>query len=502
MLKDAQSSAFCSYLIALEGWRRGLTLKYYSEKVTKKNIHAPGLLYTLSSDTNTHRFYKARGDRVKEQAFSIGSNKFATKKWLEKQGIPVVEGEKFGKDVPDYEIIDYANSLGYPVVLKPVVGAQGKGVIANINTTEYLEKSLKYVRNQLNSSDVIIEKHFEGEEYRLYVIEDEVIAVMNRIPANIIGDGVHTIGELIKLKNKERKKNPRLITCLIKKDFEVLNTLEKRGHTLESKLAKGQQLFLRENSNISTGGDSIEVTDYFPEEVKKIAVAALKSIPNFPHGGVDIIYNKNKTGEESAVVIELSPTPQIGSLVFPMKGVSRDVPSAIIDYYFPEVKEKKNVNSNIYFNLSAVLEPLINKTASEVTVSPPPSNLIISKKMIVVGEVQRVGYRKWVRKKAIELDLIGYAKNLLNGNVEIVVAGTENNINLFKDKCRKGPKASKVETVSEEISEASLKVGFEILEEPKKKQKLTINNSNNNGQVKKIKSISIKRFLKRLLGKK
>lgn len=78
-------------------------------------------------------------------------------------------------------------------MLKPVIEAQGKGVIANIDSNEYLEKSLKYVREQLNCSEIIVERYFEGEEFRLYVIKDEVIAVMNRVPANIVGDGTHTI---------------------------------------------------------------------------------------------------------------------------------------------------------------------------------------------------------------------------------------------------------------------------------------------------------------------
>ncbi|MCT1905332.1 acylphosphatase [Oceanobacillus sojae] len=509
MLKDARNNNFCSYLIALEGWRRGLTLKYYSEKVTKYKVHVPGLLFSLSSGENTHRFYKARGDKVKGKAFSIGSNKFATKKWLSTHGVPVVEGEQFEKDVSDSEIIQYAKKLGFPVVLKPVVGAQGKGVIANITTESYLEKSLNYVREELHCSEIIIEKHFDGEEYRLYVIEDKVIAVMNRIPANITGDGVHTIKQLINLKNKERKKNPRLYTCLIKIDFELKNNLEKQNLTLESIPKENEKLFLRENSNISTGGDSLEVTDEFPEEVKQIAIDALKSIPNFPHGGVDIIYDKSKPIDQAAVVLELSPTPQIGSLVFPMKGTSRDVPAAIVDYYFPETREKKNANPNVYFSLKAVLEPLMNKTASEVAVSPPPVEPYIAKKYIITGKVQKVGYRRWIRKKAIEADLFGYAKNLINGNVEIVIAGAEDKVIRFKEICKQGPKGSKIEKLLEEPWKTPLKVGFEMLTEPVVKQKKAANNkqvkqaantqleSKKNTQTKK--SI-VRRIFKKILG--
>lgn len=84
IVKDARGNLFCSYLIALEGWRRGLTPSFTSDKVTKKKLHSPGLLFKLSSDTETHTFYKTRGDMIKGEAFSIGSNKFETKKRLKK----------------------------------------------------------------------------------------------------------------------------------------------------------------------------------------------------------------------------------------------------------------------------------------------------------------------------------------------------------------------------------------------------------------------------------
>ncbi|WP_188454993.1 acylphosphatase [Virgibacillus oceani] len=482
IVKDAKSNKFCAYLIALEGWRRGLTLTYHSDKVTKKNIHSPGLRYSLSLDKKTHTFYKARGDKVKGKAFSIGSNKIATKEWLSEHGIPVVDGKKFSKESSSDEIINFALKLGFPIVLKPVVGAQGKGVIPNIDNLDYLKKSLTYVREELNSSDIIIERHFEGKEFRVYVIEDNVVAVINRVPANVTGDGLHTINQLIHLKNKERKKNPRLRTCLIKVDFEIKNILDKLGLSLDSVPEAGQLIFLREKSNVSTGGDSIELTDEFPAEIKNIAISALKSIPDFPHGGVDIIYNANKPINEAAVVLELSPTPQIGSLVFPMEGKSRDVPAAIIDYYFPETKNKKDQNANVYFDLNSLLEPLMSKSASEVTASPAPLTEIYAKKYVISGKVQGVGYRKWVRKKAIESDLYGYAKNLINGDVAVVVAGEKENVINFKKVCNIGPKACNVISISESIWDKPIKIGFEIMTQPKKKmnpkqkQKQTTNN--------------------------
>ncbi len=472
MMIGARNNNLCSYLIALEGWRRGLTLKFYSRRIKQDRIHAPGCLFSLSSGEVTHTFYKSRGMRVKGKAFSIGDNKYLTKKLLYDNGVQVPRGEKFLADASNIEITKFAQELGYPVVLKPAKAAQGKGVIANIDNEQFLLESLQYVRDDLGYHDVILEKYVTGKEYRVYVMNDEVIAVLNRVPANIIGDGQHTIKELIKRKNKARKKNPRLFSCLINVDFEVKNMVKKAGYTFDDVPLKGEKIFLREKSNITSGGDSIDVTDDFPEEIKKMAIKALKLIPDFPHGGVDMIVDLNRPLDKAAYVIELTPVPQIGSLVFPMKGKGRDVPSAIIDFYFPETKERRNDHPNVYFGLKDVLEPLNSKSASEITVTPVPNHITCAKKYEIKGKVQGVGFRRWVRKKALEADLYGFAQNQNDGSLTVVVAGTEENVNDFKRICKTGPKKSDVKEVHEDLWDKPIKVGFEIKDNPKPKKKV------------------------------
>ena len=136
----------------------------------------------------------------------------------------------------------------------------------------------------------------------------------------------------------------------------------------------------------------------------------------------------SKPINQAAKVIELTPVPQIGSLIFPMKGKGRDVPSAIIDYYFPNTKELKNSNPNIYFGLMDILSPLISKSASEVTVIPCPDFIDTQKKYVIKGKVQGVGFRRWIRKKALEADLYGYAQNLKDGSLVVAVAGTDESV--------------------------------------------------------------------------
>lgn len=455
----------CAYLIALEGWRRGLKLTWYSKKVKNGRVHAPGRYFSLSSSENTHYFYKSKGDLTSDEAQRITGNKELTKNWLSKAGIPIPEGRMFTEKDSDQKIIQYANELGYPLVLKPTNGYQGIGVFANLKNEEEFSKALKHLRNDMNYTNVIVERYISGTEYRIFVIGDRVIGAVEKIPPSIIGDGHSTIKQLIKNKNKEKKKNPHLFKKPIKIDFEVENCIVAEGYTLESILENGKKIYLRKKNSLSSGGDPVDATDKISEQTKNTTINALKAVPNLAQAGIDVIVDDETS---QANIIEINAIAMIGSHIFPEAGQARDIPSAIIDYYFPESISEKRYNSNVYFDLQNLLEPLINKTASQVEVTPAPFwDNMHAKKYIIEGKVQKVGYRKWVRRKALENDLFGYAQNLNDGTVVVVVAGPEENVKSFKNICKVGPKKANVKNVKEEPWINPIKVGFEIKDNPK-----------------------------------
>lgn len=512
MFVGARNNNMCSYLVALEGWRRGLTLKWYSKKVKKTQVHAPGRYFSLSDGKNIHYFYKTKGDKISNKAITIGKDKDKTKEWLKKYNIPVPVGKKFSAIEHDETIVEFCNNeLNYPVVIKPTDGFQGVGVIANIKDEKTLRESIHYVRNELKKKDVIVEEFVTGEEFRFYVVEDEVKAIIKRTPANVVGNGKHTINELINLKNKERKNNPRLFNCLIKVDFELKKNLKSQNLELNDIPEKGQQIMLRVKSNISTGGDSEEVLEEMPSNMKQLAIDTLKALPDLPHGGVDIIV-KFDGDEAVGTVLEINAVPQIGSLVFPMKGQARDIPSAIIDYYFPDTINKPRLNDNVYFDFKNVLSPLYSKIASEVVVQPAPfwekENSCI---FTIKGKVQGVGFRRWARRKALENNLFGYAKNKQDGSVEVIVSGEYSDIDKFKQLCLTGPKKASVTEVIDNNWNGPVKVGFEIKESKKRtkpKKKIDTNivkksKNNTNNKSKKAPSLKskIKRRIKRLIKK-
>lgn len=470
MVVGARKTKLCAYSVALEGWRRGLTLKWYTidsgkfDNMITFGVNPPGRLYSLSSSERTHYFFRTRGDKVTNEAVEIGAEKDVTKHYLSKAGVPVPEGGRFAKDVSDEEIVQFSTTIEYPLVLKPTNGSLGNGVVTNIKNQDQLRKALKYVRIELGYPDVIIEQFIPGEEYRVYVIEDQVIAAYNRLPANIVGDGIHTIAELIELKNLQRKRNARLHSCLIEIDQEVTDFIIEAGYTYESIPPKGEKIMLREKTNVSAGGDPVDVTDELPEEFKKVAINAVKAVPGLYHGGVDIIVNPYKPLADAAVVIELNPTAQIGGILFPTKGKSRDIPAAIIDYYFPETKGKKKEN-NAYFDLNTILEPLQSRSAVEVEVAPAPLGKMYAKKYVLTGSVSSESYHQLIKREALSRDLHGYVNSYVNGDIEVIISGTnKEEVNQFKNVLRNAPKKVRIKRIEEEAWRFPVKIGFEINE--------------------------------------
>ncbi|HLS35562.1 MAG TPA: acylphosphatase [Bacillota bacterium] len=470
MVVNARKTRLCSFSVALEGWRRGLQLKWYTadskyyDDMIVFGVNPPGRLFSLSSDKRTEFFFRTRGNKVSNEAVELSDDKYTTKQMLAEAGVPVPLGKGFPAEATNEEIIEYAKSLGFPLVVKPTDGSLGWGVVTNIRDEQELAESLEYVREELEYDEVIVEQYIVGPEYRLYVVDDEVVAAYNRIPANITGNGKNTIEELIHLKNLQRRKNARLNDCLIEIDVEIMQFVEEAGYTLKSVLPKGKKLYLREKSNVSIGGDPIDVTDELSEEIKSIAIRALQTMPKFKHGGVDIIINEGNVTEEAAVVLELNATAQIGGILFPLEGQSRDIPKAIIDYYFPETIGVKKAESRLYFDMSEVLQPLENRSSQEVEVIPAPQGKIYSKAFHVIGTVMRENYHRWLREQALKLGLHGHVERVYHNEIEIMVASPDlDAIKKFKEMIAQS-RSAQVKRIIEQDWTGPIKIGFEINE--------------------------------------
>lgn len=468
VVSEVEGNYLDAYVVALEGWRRGLTLRWHvkdSEKFKEMKtwyVDEPGQLFSLHSKEKSHYFFRTRGDKVTNEAVEKGMDKQRTKELLKKAGIPVPDGRQFSRKDDEETVIEYAETLGYPVVIKPKDGSFGRGVMSDIKSEEELKYSLQYLREQLEEDQIIVEKYIPGNDYRLYVVDDKVVGAILRVPPNVVGDGINSIEALIDIKNSERQLNPRLTTCPIKINQELVDYIGKSGYTLESIPGKDEVVYLSDKGNISIGGDPIDVLDELSDEIKQIAVQALRAIPGLTHGAVDLIIDKDQDGNEAGYVIELNPTAQIGGILFPVKGKSRDIPAAIIDYYFPETKNVQTEKEKIYFDFYDVLEPLISRQGVISTVSPAPIGKIHMKKYTVYGDVQNHGYHLGLRKQAFERGLHGFVMNVEDNAIDIVVAGTDKEmIDDFRHGITEDEERAHVIEIHESDYDGFVKVGFD-----------------------------------------
>lgn len=476
VIKGIKGFKLDAFLIAYEGWRRGLRLKFYKDEssecdLARLNSSISGKFFSLSSSEGKHYFFRSRGDKVGNEDVLICQNKEKTKNFLKNANVPVPVGEKL--DLNSHkEIIMYAEKIGYPVVIKPVSGSMGRGIFINIQDSEELQDILNHYKKEYKYKKCIIEKHYNGKEYRIYVVGNEVISAVNRVPANVIGDGVNSIISLIAMKNKERKKNPYLASKPIKVDYEVNNMLKKQGFDKNSTPKQNSIVFLREISNLSTGGEPIDETEKITNEIKKIAVDALKALPSIHHGGVDVIVDKDDS--RKGVVLEINATAEISFHLFPIKGTPKDLPSKIIDYYFPEsVNQEK---TSFYFDYNSILQPLTTWSAKVVEVNPAPRGKLFRSKIQIEGKVLNVGYLTWVKRQALMRELHGSVRKKGENHLEVEIIGKDKDVvNDFIKICKKGSKKSDVQKISSmeiEITTSDIfRLGFKIIKSNKNKSK-------------------------------
>ncbi len=221
-----------------------------------------------------------------------------------------------------------------PIVLKPKSTNFGIGIHIFKDGTTF-EEALEAFRHALAFDDVVLlETFLPGKEYRFLVIGDEVAGILHRVPANVTGDGVSTIRELVAKKNEDPLRGKGYKTPLEKIDIDdiVVSFLRPQGKTPDSVLADGELVFLRENSNISTGGDSIDYTDQISDSYKRIAVESARAIGATICGVDMMIPSLAREGDYG--IIELNFNPAIHIHSFPYEGKERPIGETVLDLLF------------------------------------------------------------------------------------------------------------------------------------------------------------------------
>ncbi len=307
-------------LIVIEAYKRGVEFEILPKKRFRMSYKDKSYIIRRGRITASLNTILGR---------NVANMKEVTSRLLRSRGFNAPENTVFHKS--DLERAwQWAKPI-LPVVLKPYDGMMGRLVFVNINNYEEFKQCFKQVVEK--HDEILIEKFVEGTEYRFTYIKNEIVAIAKRIPANIVGDGKNTVERLIELKNEERKKNP--IHKNIEMDKESERVLLRQGYTFDYIPADGQMVFLRDNSNVSTGGDAIDVTDEISHEIKEYVRKAIRTNRGIVACGADILINGNVVN-----VLEINPHPMIIMHIFPWEGKPRDVIGKVVDGMFPETIKK------------------------------------------------------------------------------------------------------------------------------------------------------------------
>ena len=254
-------------------------------------------------------------------------NKYATKQILQRAGFSVPSGKLYRSK--ESAASDYANYAKKKIVVKPKSTNFGIGItfVEPQDEKGYIDALEEAFNHELS---VIVESYQAGKEYRFLVIDGKVEGVIHRIPAHVIGDGKCTIKELVHLKNHDPTfyRSPNTHLCLTKNEKAVLS---EQGFTESSIPPKRKKVFLRKNSNISTGGDAIDMTDTMHKSYFSIATRATEAI-GAKICGVDMLISSFKVPatKKNQTIIELNDNPVLFPHAFPNKGKKRHVARPIL----------------------------------------------------------------------------------------------------------------------------------------------------------------------------
>jgi cyanophycin synthetase len=296
-------------------------------------------LIQLGAGVNQMRFQATITCKTSNIAVDIACNKEQTKKMLDDASIPVAKGDICYDEEDLQETID---AIDYPIVIKPLDGNHGKGASINVTNWEDAVKGLKHAKEY--SRRVIVEKFITGFDFRVLVINNEVVAAAQRVPAHVIGNGKNTIQELIDIINEDPRRGygHENVLTEITIDRSTERLIKNAGYTLESVLSEEETLYLKSTANLSTGGTSVDVTDLMHPENVFIA-ERISRVIGLDICGVDIMAPNltQSLKENGGVILEVNAAPGFRMHLAPSEGLPRNVAAPVIDMLYPPGKPSR-----------------------------------------------------------------------------------------------------------------------------------------------------------------
>jgi cyanophycin synthetase len=279
---------------------------------------------------------------VTSETSSIGvelaCDKEDTKYLLEQAEVEVPKGDIIRRERSLQDACDY---VGFPLVIKPIDGNHGRGITVDINNYEDAATAFHIAKDSSKSGVIIVEKFITGRDFRLLVINHQLVAAAVRTPAHVVGDGKSSIQTLIDEVNSDPRRgygHENVLTKITTNDL-TKKLIADAGYTLESVLEKDKMLILKDTANLSTGGTSEDVTDIVhPANVSM--VERISKIIDLDICGVDIMTSDitKPLSETGGAVLEVNAGPGFRMHLAPSSGLPRNVAAPVIDKLFPKGK--------------------------------------------------------------------------------------------------------------------------------------------------------------------
>ena len=292
-------------------------------------------LVQLGYGANQKRIQATVTSETSSIGVELACDKEDTKYLLEQAEVEVPRGDIIRRERSLKEACDY---VGFPLVIKPIDGNHGRGITVDINNLDDALVAFRHAKDSSKSGAIIVEKFITGEDYRLLVINNHLVAAAIRTPAHVVGNGKSTVQELIDEVNSDPRRgygHEKVLTQITTN--ELTKTLIKdAGYTLESILLKGERLVLKDTANLSTGGTAEDVTDIVhPANVSM--VERISKIIDLDICGIDIMTSDitKPLSETGGAVLEVNAGPGFRMHLAPTTGLPRNVAAPVIDKLFP-----------------------------------------------------------------------------------------------------------------------------------------------------------------------
>ncbi len=288
--------------------------------------------------------YGANQKRI-QATLTQNSGILAVELACDKEGTKTILGDA-GVPVPRGTVIQYLDELeqaiddvgGYPIVIKPLDGNHGRGITIEIDNWEEAEVAYDIASQASKTRSVIVERYYRGSDHRVLVVNSKVVAVAERIPAHVVGDGNSTVRELIEITNRDpnRGEGHDNVLTKITIDPTAETVLAKQGYNLDAVLPQGEIAYLRATANLSTGGIAVDRTDEIHPENIWLAQRVAKII-GLDIAGLDVVTPdiSKPLREVDGVIVEVNAAPGFRMHAAPSRGLPRNVGASVLDMLFP-----------------------------------------------------------------------------------------------------------------------------------------------------------------------